>query len=49
MADLDRAQDFYTGLFGFETMLRDERMAALAVPGRQVLLLFLTGMTCNRR
>ena len=41
--DLDRAQHFYEALFGLEVMLRDERMAALAVPGRQVLLLFKNG------
>jgi catechol 2,3-dioxygenase-like lactoylglutathione lyase family enzyme len=41
--DLDRAQAFYRRLFGFAEMLRDERMAALAVPGRQVLLLFRRG------
>ena len=45
MADLDRAQEFYSSLFGFEPMLRDERMAALAVPSRQVLLLFRIGMS----
>lgn len=41
--DLDRAQDFYIELFGLELMLRDERMAALALPDRQVLLLFKNG------
>jgi catechol 2,3-dioxygenase-like lactoylglutathione lyase family enzyme len=41
--DLDRAQDFYIELFGLELMLRDERMAALALPDRQVLLLFKSG------
>lgn len=41
--DVQRAQDFYQRLFGFDAMLRDERMCALAVPGRQVLLLFLRG------
>ncbi len=41
--DLDRAQDFYMRLFGFTELLRDARMCALAVPGRQVLLLFRRG------
>jgi catechol 2,3-dioxygenase-like lactoylglutathione lyase family enzyme len=43
VADLDRAQDFYQRLFGFEVFLRDERMCALGVPGQQVLLLFRHG------
>ncbi len=38
VADLDRSEGFYRRLFGFETLLRDHRMCALAVPGRQVLL-----------
>lgn len=41
--DLDRAQGFYTSLFGLPPFLRDERMAALGVPGAQVLLLFRRG------
>jgi catechol 2,3-dioxygenase-like lactoylglutathione lyase family enzyme len=41
VADLDRALAFYDRVFGFEIILRDERMIALAVPGRQVLLLFV--------
>lgn len=45
MADIDRAQAFYTRLFELDVMMRDGRMAALAVPGRQVLLLFQTGMS----
>ena len=40
VADLDRAQAFYARVFGFDILLRDERMCAMAVPGRQVLLLF---------
>lgn len=43
VADLDVAQAFYQRLFGFPVFLRDERMAALGVPGRQVLLLFRRG------
>ena len=30
-------------MFGFAVVLRDERMCAMAVPGRQVLLLFRRG------
>ncbi len=43
VADLTRSEEFYRLLFGFEVMLRDERMVALAVPGRQVLLLSRRG------
>ncbi len=43
VADLDRSEAFYTRLFGFERLLRDDRMAAFAVPGGSVLLLFRTG------
>src|SRR4051794_37155769 len=38
--DLDRSVAFYQRLFGFALMLHDVRMAALAIPGREVLLLF---------
>jgi catechol 2,3-dioxygenase-like lactoylglutathione lyase family enzyme len=41
--DLARAADFYTRIFGFEPMLRDNRMCAMEVPGQQVLLLFRKG------
>jgi len=47
VADLDRAQSFYERVFGFEVMLRDERMVGLAVPGRQVLLLFHRGASAE--
>lgn len=43
VADLDRSRAFYQGLFGFAEFLRDERMCALEIPGRQVLLLFRRG------
>lgn len=43
VADLTTSETFYRQLFGFETLLLDERMCALAVPGRQVLLLFKRG------
>lgn len=42
VADLARSQSFYQQVLGFTTMLSDPRMCALAVPRRQVLLLFLT-------
>ncbi len=43
VADLDRSEAFYRRLFGFDVLLSDERMCALAIPGRQVLLLFRRG------
>jgi catechol 2,3-dioxygenase-like lactoylglutathione lyase family enzyme len=43
VAELDRSQAFFDRVFGFGVLLRDERMCALAVPGRQVLLLFRLG------
>ena len=41
--DLERAIEFYTRLFGFESMVRDNRFCALNVAGRDVLLLFKRG------
>ena len=43
VADLDRAEAFYAHVFGFAAMSRDERLRAMAVPGRGVLLLFRRG------
>jgi catechol 2,3-dioxygenase-like lactoylglutathione lyase family enzyme len=43
VADLVRSRDFYVGLMGFAVFLADERMVALGVPGRGVLLLFRRG------
>ena len=43
VADLDRSHDFYARIFGFECLLRDERMCAFAVPGGSMLLLFKAG------
>ncbi len=40
VGDLGRAIDFYTGLFGFPIMNRDERFCALNVAPASVLLLF---------
>lgn len=43
VADLDRSQRFYEGLFGFPCAFRNSRMCALEVPGGQMLLLFRQG------
>ena len=43
VSSLERSAEFYRRVFDLEVMLRDERMCALAVPGRQVLLLFRHG------
>jgi catechol 2,3-dioxygenase-like lactoylglutathione lyase family enzyme len=43
VADLDISETFYARVFGFQTMLSEERMRGMAVPGRQVLLLFKRG------
>ena len=41
--DVSRAADFYHNLFGFPVLLSKERIAALDVEGKQVLLLFKHG------
>jgi catechol 2,3-dioxygenase-like lactoylglutathione lyase family enzyme len=43
--DLVRSAAFYQSLFGFETLLHGDRLIALSVSGRQVLLLFQKGMS----
>ena len=43
--NLDRAAQFYTRLFGFAVMNRDDRFCALNVAPASVLLLFLRGGT----
>ena len=43
VADLDRARHFYQRVFAFELFLRDDRMAALGIPGASILLLFRRG------
>jgi catechol 2,3-dioxygenase-like lactoylglutathione lyase family enzyme len=43
--DLQRAAEFYRRLFGFETLLESERLIALDVAARSVLLLFKRGAT----
>jgi catechol 2,3-dioxygenase-like lactoylglutathione lyase family enzyme len=40
---LERSIAFYRLVFGLEILLHDDRMCALSVPGRQVLLLFRKG------
>lgn len=43
--DVKRAAEFYRRLFGFGTLLEIDRLIALDVVGRNVLLLFLEGGT----
>lgn len=43
VSDLDRSERFYASVLGFEPLLRDDRMAGLAIPGGGVLLLFRRG------
>lgn len=43
VADLERSRAFYQRVFGFEALLEEDRMVALAVPGGSVLLLFRRG------
>ena len=43
VADVARAVDFYTRVFGLTVMFRDFRMAALDVAPGQALLVFLAG------
>jgi catechol 2,3-dioxygenase-like lactoylglutathione lyase family enzyme len=43
VANLGRSAAFYQELFGLPVLVRDERLCALAVAGRQVLLLFRQG------
>ena len=41
--DVEQSAQFYRALFGFETMVQDDRFCALNVAGKQVLLLFRIG------
>jgi catechol 2,3-dioxygenase-like lactoylglutathione lyase family enzyme len=41
--EIERSARFYQDLFGFEPVYAGPRLTALAVPGRQVLLLFKKG------
>jgi len=43
VASLERSGAFYKTIFGFDTLMVDHRMHALAFPGKQVLLLFWKG------
>ena len=45
VADVKRSAAFYRRLFGFPTLLESERLIALDVAGRSVLLLFPEGGT----
>jgi len=46
--DLEHAANFYQTLFGFERLYEEPRLIALAIPGRQVLLLFLKGASSGQ-
>jgi catechol 2,3-dioxygenase-like lactoylglutathione lyase family enzyme len=43
--DVHRAAEFYRRLFGFDTLAESDRLIALGVAGRSVLLLFKEGAT----
>lgn len=45
--ELSRSVTFYQSLFGFEVILSAERLCALSVEGRQVLLLFKKGASAD--
>lgn len=45
VADPAKSAEFYRRLFGFGTLLESQRLIALDVAGRSVLLLFLAGAT----
>lgn len=45
VADVQRAADFYRRIFGFATFFETERLIALDVAGKSVLLLFKSGST----
>lgn len=45
--DMDRARHFYEEVFGLVTMFASERLCALDVHGRSVLLLFQRGMSLD--
>lgn len=45
--DLENATAFYTDLFDFEILIRTERLVALNVAGKQVLLLFQKEASLN--
>ena len=43
VTDVEKSTEFYKQLFGFEVILEEERLHALSVAGRNVLLLFKRG------
>ncbi|HZZ29779.1 MAG TPA: VOC family protein [Pirellulales bacterium] len=43
VADVNRAAHFYESLFGFHRMFTDDRLCALSVDEKQVLLIFQRG------
>jgi len=43
VADMDRSVEFYRQVLGFEPVARDERITAMSVAGRQILLLCKKG------
>jgi len=45
VSDVKRAAEFYRRIFGFPALLESERLIALDVAGKSVLLLFLEGGT----
>jgi catechol 2,3-dioxygenase-like lactoylglutathione lyase family enzyme len=45
--DLERAADFYRRVFEFRVLLETDRLVALDVAGKNVLLLFKSGATTN--
>jgi len=45
VADVQRAAEFYRRVFHFEVLLESDRLVALDVAGRNVLLLFKAGAT----
>ncbi|HJT88318.1 MAG TPA: VOC family protein, partial [Bryobacteraceae bacterium] len=47
VADLEASARFYTDALGFEVIYSEDRMKALGVAGRQVLLLFREGASAQ--
>lgn len=45
--NLDRATNFYQSLFGFNVLMRDDRLCALSVADTNVLLLFKQHASCT--
>ena len=43
VGDVGRAARFYASVFGFEPMFTDDRLCAMSISGKQVLLLFKRG------